>query len=157
MGPRAPPRAQGTGPRSPSAEMPSSACTVGLGVGSSSWTRDERRTRTRANRRRGTPGEGTRAPRTRPGVPAGGGRPGARGGGGCCRRRPFPRPRPPPRESRWNPRQPISAPRRGLISMSCACAHLPPGGGVWPRWDAAEPQVRPACAWRPASGSICRR
>lgn len=97
----------------------------------------------RADHRRGSPGRrrprGSHTPRR----PGGGGRPGARGGGGCCRRRPFTLPRPPPRESRWNPRQPISAPRRGLISMRCACAHLPPGGGVWSRRDPAEPQVRP--------------
>lgn len=58
--------------------------------------------------------------------------------------------------SSWDPRQPISEPRRRLISMRCACAHLPPGGGVWLRRNSAEPQVRPACP-RSASGRIwCR-
>ncbi|ELW67458.1 Guanine nucleotide-binding protein subunit alpha-13 [Tupaia chinensis] len=45
-------------------------------------------------------------------------------------------------ESSWNPRQPISERRRGLISIHCACAHLPAGGGVRPLWNLAEPQMR---------------
>jgi hypothetical protein len=38
-------------PRVPFGEMPSSACTAGLGVGSSSWTLDEFTTRTRMERK----------------------------------------------------------------------------------------------------------
>lgn len=90
LGPCAPPRAQVTRPRLPSGEMPSSACTAGLGVGLSSWILDEFRTRTQMGKKRESPQV------KEPACPAhtlpckGRQRdPGAPGGGDCCLRRPF--------------------------------------------------------------------
>lgn len=119
---------------------------AGPGVGVSSWTPDEFRARTHGREKEKPASERASVPRTRPEVQGEVGRP-----GGCGSGRPFTRAGSRPRESRWNPRQPISGPRCG-----CACAHPPPGGAVWLRRDPAEPQLRPACL-RPASGSICCR
>lgn len=143
LGPCAPSPAQATRPRSPSGEMPSSACTAGLGVGLSSWTLGEFTTRTQTREKRERP----RDRETARASPGGAGS-GARGAGGAGGRllpaAPLYSRGSRPRGSSRDPRQPISEPRRRLRSVRCACAHLSPGGSVRLGWDP-----------RGASGKTC--
>lgn len=111
-------------PGVPFGEKPSSACTAGLGVGSSFWTLEKFTTTTRLGAERENPqvhkpawawtwrrrelsaqGPGCSPPLDSTLAPA-------------------------DMQSSWNSRQPISEQRHALISMHCAGSHLPPGGGV---------------------------
>ena len=114
-----PSRAQVMGPRSPSAEMPSSACTAGLGVGLSPWTLAD-----------AEPGHNRReeeAPAERSGVPV-------RGRGGAACGAPGKLPESAPANQRAAPRA-GRAPRRRPPAARGRC-RAPPGP--------AEPQVSPA-------------
>lgn len=129
LGPRPLPRVQVGTPGVPFGEMPSSACTAGLGVGSSFWTLDEFTTTTRLGAKGGTPKFTSQPDPPQPGRGPGGTESGARRAQNAARR-PSTLPRTADMQSSWNSRQPISEQRRALISMHCAGSHLPPGGGV---------------------------
>lgn len=131
LGPRPLARVQVRTPGVPFGEKPSSACTAGLGVGSSFWTLDEFTTTTRMGAKRENPQ--VRKPACFPPAWAWTGRlrEGAERAGP---RTPPAAPRlslaPADMQSSWNSRQPIRKQHRALISMHCAGSHLPPGGGV---------------------------